>query len=133
MPTSLEWLFSWSWHHGRRTQRLELAYCQFSSLVLEMPATFECIDFERPPDRLRITKMGGYPTVSGSEAGGWADITSHIMAPFGKGAYRMVCCAGDLPITRRSLAPRVPSAGSIRPPNPPAQIDVLRICVFRRK
>ena len=42
--------------------RLELAYCQFSAVVLEIPATFEYIDFEEPPDRLRITKIGGYIT-----------------------------------------------------------------------
>ncbi len=83
---SLEWLFSWSWHHGLRRKRLELAYCQFLSLVLEMPATFEYIDFEGPPDRLQITKIGGYPTGLGSEAGGRADIISHIMALCGKGA-----------------------------------------------
>ena len=39
----------------------------------------------------------------------------------------------DPPINRRHLAPRAPFAGSIRPPGPPAQIDVLRSCVFRRK
>jgi hypothetical protein len=39
--------------------RLELAYCQFSAVVLEIPATFEYIDFEEPPDRLQITKIGG--------------------------------------------------------------------------
>jgi len=50
--------------------RLELAYCQFSAVVLEIPATFEYIDFEEPPDRLQITKIGGYPTGLGSEAGG---------------------------------------------------------------
>ena len=83
---ALEWLFSWSWHHGLRRKRLELAYCQFLSLVLEMPATFEYIDLEGPPDRLQITKIGGYPTGLGSEAGGRADIISHIMALCGKGA-----------------------------------------------
>jgi len=86
MLTSLEWLFSWSWHHGLRAKRLELACCQFSSLVLEIPATFEYIDFEGPPDRLQITKIGGYPTGLGSEAGGRADIISHIMALCGRDA-----------------------------------------------
>ncbi len=51
-----------------------------------MPATSEYIDFEGPPDRLQTTKMGGYPTGSGSEAGGRADIITHIMALFGKDA-----------------------------------------------
>ena len=51
-----------------------------------MPATFEYIDLEGPPDRLQITKIGGYPTGLGSEAGGRADIISHIMALCGKGA-----------------------------------------------
>ena len=86
MPTSLEWLFSWSWHHGRGTKRLELGYRQFSPLVSEIDATFEYIDFEGPPDRPQITKIGGYPTGSGSEACGRADIISHIMAPFGNDA-----------------------------------------------
>ncbi len=86
MPTSPERLFSWSRHHGLRTKRLELAYCQFSSLVLEIAATSEYIDFEGPPERLQITKIGGYPTGLGSEAGGRADIISHIMALFGKDA-----------------------------------------------
>ena len=86
MLTSSEWLYSWSWHHGRRTKRLELAYCQFSSLVLEIAATFEYIDFEGPPDGLQITKIGGYPTGLGSEAGGRADIISHIMGSFGNSA-----------------------------------------------
>jgi len=86
MLTSQEWLFSWSWHHGLRTKRLELAYGQFLPLVSEIPATFEYIDFEGPPDRLQITKIGGYPTGLGSEAGGLADIISHIMAPSGNGA-----------------------------------------------
>jgi hypothetical protein len=70
MLTSPEWLFSWSWHHGRRTKRLELAYRRFLPLVLEIPATSEYIDFEEPPDRLQITKIGGYPTGPGSKAGG---------------------------------------------------------------
>ena len=83
---SPEWLFSWSWHHGRRAKRLELAYRRFLPLVLEIPATFEYIDFEGPPDRLQITKIGGYLTGWGSEAGGLADIISHIMAPSGNGA-----------------------------------------------
>ena len=74
---ALEWLFSWSWHHGLRRKRLELAYCQFLSLVLEMPATFEYIDLEGPPDRLQITKIGGYPTGLGSEAGG-----PHVQFPW---------------------------------------------------
>ena len=78
--------YSWSWHHGLRIKRLELAYCQFLLLVSEIPATSEYIDFEGPPDRLQITKIGGYPTGLGSEAGGRADIISHIMAPFGNGA-----------------------------------------------
>jgi len=86
MLTSQEWLFSWSWHHGLRTKRLELACGQFLPLVSEIPATFEYIDFEGPPDRLQITKIGGYPTGLGSEAGGLADIISHIMAPSGNGA-----------------------------------------------
>ncbi|MBP7868723.1 MAG: hypothetical protein KA002_01525 [Firmicutes bacterium] len=86
MPTSLEWLFSWSWHHGRGTKRLELGYRQFSPLVSEIDATFEYIDFEGPPDRPQITKIGGYPTGSGSEACGRADIIPHIMAPFGNDA-----------------------------------------------
>ena len=92
---ALEWLFSWSWHHGLRRKRLELAYCQFLSLVLEMPATFEYIDLEGPPDRLQITKIGGYPTGLGSEAGGRADIISHIMASFGNGAQAMAHRAID--------------------------------------
>ena len=54
--------YSWSWHHGLRIKRLELAYCQFLLLVSEIPATFEYIDFEGPPDRLQITKTGGYIT-----------------------------------------------------------------------
>ena len=83
---SLEWRFSWSWHHGCRTKRLELACRRFLPLVLEIPATFEYIDFEGPPDRLPITKIGGYPTGWGSEAGGRAGIISHIMASSGNGA-----------------------------------------------
>lgn len=83
MLTSPERLFSWSWHHGLRTKRLELAYCRFSSLVLEIAATYEYIDLEGPPDLLQIMKTGGYPTGLGSEAGGRADIMSHIMALFG--------------------------------------------------
>ena len=133
MLTSLEWLFSWSWHHGLRIKRLELAYRQFLTLVSEIPATFEYIDFEGPPDRLQITKIGGYPTGLGSEAGGRADIIYHLMASFGNGAQVMARRAIDPPINRRHLAPRAPFAESIRPPGPPAQIDVLRSCVFRRK
>ena len=86
MPASLEWLFSWSWTHGRRAKRLELAYRQFSSLVSEIPSTFEYIDLEGRPGRLQITKIGGYPTGLGSESGGRADRISHVMAPFGNGA-----------------------------------------------
>jgi len=84
--TSLEWVFSWSWHDGRRAKRLELAYRQFLPLVSEIPATFEYIDFKGPPDRLQIAKIGGYPTGLDSEAGGRADIISHIMGPFGNDA-----------------------------------------------
>jgi hypothetical protein len=83
MLTSLEWLFSWSWHHGLRIKRLELAYRQSLSLVSEIPATFEYIDFEGPPDRLQVTKIRGYPTGLGSVAGGRAAIISHIPASFG--------------------------------------------------
>ena len=133
MLTSPEWLFSWSWHHGRRTKRLELAYRRFLPLVLEIPATFEYIDFEGPPDRLQITKIGGYPTGLGSEAGGRADIISHIMGSYGNGAQVMGRRAIDSPTNRRHTAPRARFAGSIRPPEPSAQIDVLRSCVFRRK
>ena len=79
-------VYSWFWHDGRRTKRLELVYRQFSAIVFEIPAIFEYIDFKGPPDRLRITKIGGYPTGLGSEAGGRADIISHIMALFGKDA-----------------------------------------------
>ena len=86
MLTSLNWLFSWSWHHGLRIKRLELAYCKFLLLVSEIPATSEYIDFEGPPDRLQITKIGGYPTGLGSESGGRADRISHVMAQFGNGA-----------------------------------------------
>ncbi len=132
MLTSLEWLSSWSWHDGRGTKRLELGYCQFSSLVLEMAATFEYIDFKGPPDRIQITKIGGYPTGLGSEAGGRANIMFHIMDPFGNGSQGMAHCAIDVPENRRRLAPRAPFMGPIRPPGPPAQIDVLRSCVFRR-
>jgi hypothetical protein len=117
MLTSLEWRFSWPWHHGRRAKRLELAYRRFLPLVLEIPATFEYIDFEGPPDRLQITKIGGYPTGLGSEAGEQAMARSAI----------------DSPIIRRHLAPRAPFAGPICPLGSPAQIDVLRSCVFRRK
>jgi hypothetical protein len=74
MLTSLEWPFSWSWHHGLRAKRLELAYRQFLTLLSEMPATFDCIDFEGPPNRLQITKAGGYPMGLGTETGGRADI-----------------------------------------------------------
>jgi len=133
MLASPEWPSSWSWHHGLRTKRLELAYRQSLPLVSEMPATFEYIDFEGPPDRLQITKTGGYPMGLGSEAGGRADIIYHIMAPFGNGAQVMARRAIDSPRNRRYLAPRAPLAGSIRPPGPPAQIDVLRSCVFLRK
>jgi len=133
MLTSLEWLSSWSWHDGRRTKRLELAYRQFLLLVSEITATFEYIDFEGPPDRLQITKIGGYPTGLGSEAGGRADIISHIVAPFGNGVCEMARCASDSPLNWRCLAPRTPFAGSIRPPGIPAQIDALRSCVFLRK
>ena len=133
IPTSLKWLFSWSWHDGRRTQRLELGYRQFSPLVSEIPATFEYIDFEGPPERLQITKIGGYPTGLGSEPSGRAYIISHIMAPFGNGVQAMARSANDSPLNRRCLAPRTPFSGSIRPMGTPAQIDVLRSCVFLRK
>ncbi len=133
MLASLEWTFSWSWDHGRRTKRLELAYRRFLPLVLEIPATFEYIEFEGPPDRLQITKFGGYPTGWGSEAGGRADIISHIMASSGYGAQVMARSAIDSPINRRYPVPTAPFPGSIRPLGPPAQIDVLRSCVFRRK
>jgi len=59
---------------------------QFLTIVFEIPAIFEYIDFEGPPYRLQITKTGGYPTGLGSEAGGQADLISHFMAPFGNGA-----------------------------------------------
>ncbi len=125
--------FSWADCDRCASKRLELAYRRFLPSVSEIPATFEYIDLEGPPDHLQITKIGGYPTGSGSEAGGWADIISHIMAPFGNGAQVMARSAIDSPINRRYLAPRAPLAGSIRPSGPPAQIDVLTNCVFRRK
>jgi hypothetical protein len=60
MLASLKRLFSWSWRRDRRGRRLELGYCQKSSLVLEIPAIFAYIDFEGPPDRLQITRTGGH-------------------------------------------------------------------------
>jgi hypothetical protein len=131
--TSSEWLYSWSWHHGRRTKRLELAYRQFLPSVSEIPATFEYIDFRGPPDGLLTTKIGGYPTGWGSGAGGQADIIYHIMASFGNGAQVMARSAIVSPINRRYLPSRAPFEGPIRRPGPPAQIDILRNCVFRRK
>ena len=89
MIASLAWIFGWYWHHGRRANRLELAYRRFWPLVPEIPATSEYIDFEGSPDRLQVTKIGGYPTGLGSEAGGRADIISHIMASFGNGTQAM--------------------------------------------
>jgi len=133
MLTSPEWLFSWSCRHGRRTKRLELAYRQSLLLVSEIPATFEYIDFEGPPGRLQVTKIEGYPTGLGSEPSGRADIISHMMAFFGNGAKVMAHNAINSPINRRHLAPRTPLAGSIRPPGTPAQIDVLRSCVYLRE
>ncbi len=133
MLTSSEWLYSWSWHHGRRTKRLELAYRQFLPSVSEIPATFEYIDFRGPPDGLLTTKIGGYPTGWGSGAGGQADIIYHIMVSCGNDEQVMARSAIDAPINRRYLAPRAPFAGSIRLPGPPAQIDVLKNCGFRRK
>jgi len=62
---------------------LELAYRQFLPLLSEIPATFEYIDFERPPDHLQITTTGGYQTGLGSESGGRADIISRYMGLFG--------------------------------------------------
>ena len=120
MLTSSEWLYSWSWHHGRRTKRLELAYRRFLPSVSEIPATFAYIDFEGPPDRLPITKIGGYPTGLGSEAGERADIISHIMASSGNGPQVMARSAIDVPINRRHMAPRAPFAGSTRSPRTPA-------------
>ena len=133
MLASPEWLLDWCWHHGCRTKRLELAYCQFLSLVPEMPATLDCIDFEGPPDRLQITKTGGYPMDLGSEAGGRTDIISHDMAELGNGSRAMAYSNRDSPLTRRPSALGAPPGGSIRPPGPPAQIDALRSCVFLRK
>ncbi len=98
-----------------------------------MPATCEYIDFEGPPDRLQITKIGGYPTGLGSEPSSRADIIPHIMASFGNGGQAMACSAIDSPINRRYSAPRTPFGRSIRPPATPAQIHVLRSCVFLRK
>ena len=69
MLASLKRLFSWSWRHGRRKRRLELGYCQKSSLVLEIPATIEYIDFEGSPDRLQITGNGALLTSLGTSAG----------------------------------------------------------------
>ena len=69
----------------------------------------------------------------GSEPSGRAATISHIMVPFGRGAQAMPRSAIDLTINRRRLAPRSPFAGSIRRPEPPAQIDVLRSCVLLRK
>ena len=59
MLAPLKRLFSWPWRHGRRGRRLELGYCQKSSLVLEIPAIFAYIDFVGPPDRLEITITEG--------------------------------------------------------------------------
>ena len=69
----------------------------------------------------------------GSEPSGRADIISHIMASFGNGSQSMACSTIYSPIIRRYLAPMAPFAGSIRLPGTPAQIDVLKSCVFLRK
>jgi len=132
MLASLEQVFSWSWRHGLRANGLELAYRQFLPSVLEMPSTFEYIDFEGPPDRLRITKIGGYPTGLDSEAGGRTDIISHDMAKLGNGSRAMAYSNRESPITRRPSALGAPLGGPICPLGPPAQIDVLRSCVFGR-
>jgi len=69
----------------------------------------------------------------GSEPSGRADIISHIMASFGNGSQSMACSTIDSPISRWYPAPRTPFGTSIRPPGTPAQIDVLKSCVFLRK
>ena len=125
--------FSWADCDRCASKRLELAYRRFLPSVSEIPATSEYIDFEGPPDHLQITKIGGYPTGSGSEAGGWADIISHIMAPFGNGTRAMEHRVIVVPMIGWRLAPRAPLTGPIRPTGPLAQIDVLRSCVFGRK
>ena len=115
MLASVEWPFSWSWHHGLRTKRLELAYRRFLPSVSEIPATFEYIDFDGPPDRLQITKIGGYPTGLGSGADGWADTRPHLMGRFGNGTRAMACRSVALPANGLQLAPRAPLTGPIRP------------------
>jgi len=83
MPAPWKRLFGRPWRHGRRTQRLELGYRQFSAIVSEIPALFEYIDFRRPPDRIQIAKIGGYPVGPGMEPRKGSDIISHNLAIFG--------------------------------------------------
>ena len=45
----------------------------------------------------------------------------------------MACRSVALPANGLQLAPRSPLTGPIRPPVTPAQIDVLKSCVCRRK
>ena len=124
--------FSWPNYDGRGSQRLELACCQFSSLVSEIAATFEYIDFGGPPNHLQIAKTGGYPTGPGAESRSWAYIISHNADISGVAAREVACYATSYPHNVSQPTHNLPLPVPIRPRPVWAQMHVLRNCVYRQ-
>ena len=58
-----------SWPNERRgaSKWLELGCTRFLTVVLEIPAKIEYIDFGWPPERIRIAKIGGIRPAGASE------------------------------------------------------------------
>ena len=79
----------------------EPAYCQFLASVSEIPAAFEYIDFEGPPNRLRITKTGGISLSHGGHLcvpqHATGSISGSIPGPIPRPARRSVPGPGAIP------------------------------------
>ena len=69
------------------SKRLELACTRILTLLSEIAAKIEYIDFGWPPDRLRIARIRGYPARAGIETRGATAITSQTMGDSGNSAW----------------------------------------------
>ena len=102
------------------------------TLVSEIPATFEYIDFGGTLNHLQIAKTGGYPTGPGAKSRSWTYMISHNVGMSGVVAREVVCYAASYPHNGSQPAHNIPLPVPIRPMPAWAQMHVLRNCVYRQ-
>jgi hypothetical protein len=86
---------SWPNEDSTVSKRLELACSRILTLLSEIAAKIEYIDFGWPPDRLRIARIRGYPARAGIETRGATAITSQTMGDSGNSAWAMTISSSE--------------------------------------